>query len=966
MSAAELPTYLLLMASVVAFLAAYMYQLVWGAGNGSLSQRRSCELILRMDKVPAEKSATELERELRFIIAAHPDLQGQLDSVVVRSLVPRDDTYARAILTVGTLLPEDQLLACLQRASKEFPYHIDYTSCGIQPLGKDASGVNCEYTTNTGLTTVPGKRLVPLAANNSGTASSAVDQYRDRLWYMGINGRSRGPEDSSEQGTCHWLLGTEEYKSWVSSNGHKVLVLEGPPGSGKSILMKHMLEYTQVEESKFQVSLGFFFDSNSTDAPALAKTPLGLYRTLLHQLIDKMLSSTRLLQLLEREMPRSMSWDPRHLSTLKAVILKIFQGSMFERASIFIDAHDECHSIDASESPGGKGRFDILEFMAKLLREPGVDTNLCFSTRVADTLGQHLGPFYRVDMQKHNEADIERYIELNLKDVKLPGKSTTKDRDRLVQALLRQSSHIFLWAKLIVAYLKDERTERDITNVDELIRSFPGSFDELSTMYEALIERIHWRIRSSAYCDETHESRRKKALRLFQVIHVSIRPVSIDCARAILSCGNRSMESLTPENIRTISGRLVEVRDYRLRAPSSCATGSGPTTQILQFTHKSVREFFDCGGAKFLDSDSNIPPVPRSHISIARICMNVLDSTEQEPQERGASELFRYAAQFWTLHVRKGEDAIDELGDLPKTLKSCTRQTHDRFIERFKNCVNSNPAHQTYTNMDDVPSLRILGDKPETKKGLLVFLAFEGCGKLAQQHSRGCRKCTKEQSIFQEAFLLAIRRGWANTLGEIQQCAERCGMPVDPDDAADPEEETMTPLSLACEIGKVKVVGELLRMKANILGTPAARPLHVAITGNYKQIVSDILSFYCSEEHKVFELLGCKNDSDATSLHVAALFGCQGIVEELLNYLDNQDIGKTRALLSCENDDGYTAIHEAVLRGDPEIMEKFQYFLDEQGMEDLLKARSRRGRGRLTSRWNSWIRQSRKEFDDVA
>lgn len=184
MSAAELSIHLF-GASVVALLAAYVYQLFWGAhssqqqrlgpGSGSLGQRRFRELTLRVDEVPAGTSAAQLESELQSMIAASPDLRGQLDSFVVRSLAPRDYTYVRATLTVGTLLPEDQLLVRLQRASKEFPYRFDYTFHGVLSLCEVASGVNYESTKNIGLTTVSDRALVPLRANNSRTASSAAD-----------------------------------------------------------------------------------------------------------------------------------------------------------------------------------------------------------------------------------------------------------------------------------------------------------------------------------------------------------------------------------------------------------------------------------------------------------------------------------------------------------------------------------------------------------------------------------------------------------------------------------------------------------------------------------------------------------------------------------------------------------------------------------------------------------------------
>lgn len=154
----EPPTQLLVVASLVALLAACVYQLVWGAhssqqrrpasrpasGHDAPRQQRSRELTLRVDEIPAGTSTTKVETDLQSIIGTNPELEGQLDDLVVRSLTPRDRTCACATVTLRTLLPEKQLLDSLQRASKELPYRYDCTFYGITPLYEDADGASCE------------------------------------------------------------------------------------------------------------------------------------------------------------------------------------------------------------------------------------------------------------------------------------------------------------------------------------------------------------------------------------------------------------------------------------------------------------------------------------------------------------------------------------------------------------------------------------------------------------------------------------------------------------------------------------------------------------------------------------------------------------------------------------------------------------------------------------------------------
>ncbi|KAK8862169.1 Protein SERAC1 [Apiospora arundinis] len=161
MSAVAHSAQFLVGASIIVLLSAYLYQLFWGAhssqrqmagsGGGIPHQRRFRNLTLRVDLIPISTSSAELESELKSIIAGNPDLRGQLDDLVVRSIAPRDCTYACATVTGKALLPEEQLLARLQNASEALPYQYDCAFYGITPLYEDASGAQCDVIAVPGL-----------------------------------------------------------------------------------------------------------------------------------------------------------------------------------------------------------------------------------------------------------------------------------------------------------------------------------------------------------------------------------------------------------------------------------------------------------------------------------------------------------------------------------------------------------------------------------------------------------------------------------------------------------------------------------------------------------------------------------------------------------------------------------------------------------------------------------------------
>ena len=87
--------------------------------------------------------------------------------------------------------------------------------------------------------------------------------------------------------TCTWLFESPEYMNWerrervVDYNG--VLWLKGKPGSGKSTLMKQAVQRTKNSlPCSCTLILYYYFNARGSE---LEKTLLGLFRSLLHQLV---------------------------------------------------------------------------------------------------------------------------------------------------------------------------------------------------------------------------------------------------------------------------------------------------------------------------------------------------------------------------------------------------------------------------------------------------------------------------------------------------------------------------------------------------------------------------------------------------------------------------------------------------------------------------------------------------------
>lgn len=100
-----------------------------------------------------------------------------------------------------------------------------------------------------------------------------------------MNERSYEIEDAAN-GTCAWLLVHETYLDWLSQ-ARGLLWIKGKPGAGKSTLLKYALQSIQRDEplsSNNVTTLSFFFHGRGVE---IQRTPLGLFRSLLHQLLQR-------------------------------------------------------------------------------------------------------------------------------------------------------------------------------------------------------------------------------------------------------------------------------------------------------------------------------------------------------------------------------------------------------------------------------------------------------------------------------------------------------------------------------------------------------------------------------------------------------------------------------------------------------------------------------------------------------
>src|ERR1700722_20309277 len=127
-------------------------------------------------------------------------------------------------------------------------------------------------------TFVTTNRVSEITANTTMKPALTEDQRRsflDSLRFDQIDARHATIKPAHAK-TCKWLLSRSEYQDWLDpkklSNPHGFLWIQGQPGTGK----KTMMDTTVIS---------FFFNARGEE---LEKSTLGMYRSLLLQLLDKL------------------------------------------------------------------------------------------------------------------------------------------------------------------------------------------------------------------------------------------------------------------------------------------------------------------------------------------------------------------------------------------------------------------------------------------------------------------------------------------------------------------------------------------------------------------------------------------------------------------------------------------------------------------------------------------------------
>ncbi|PCD21162.1 hypothetical protein AU210_016588 [Fusarium oxysporum f. sp. radicis-cucumerinum] len=502
----------------------------------------------------------------------------------------------------------------------------------------------------------------------SDTPQSLVQDCLRSLAYPTMNDRSNAVGIPTG-GTCKWLFGHKQWKSWISS--HRALLwIKGKPGSGKSTLLHYALrEVRSSKVAKNVLILSFFFHGRGS---GLQKSLLGLFRSLLYQILS--------------EMPEALTGLVKTYQQRRDGIGKpgvAWKWELDELQNVFKCSIDEALKsrpvwvfVDALDESGAENAKLVIRHFKDVLQGPSSRSQLhiCFSCRHYPVQDWESG--FEVHTEQENRQDIVTYTRTQLSGYKNPALSPLPD------IIAQSSKGLFIWARLVVNQILDLDLEGNPNSAMEMISK---SMDRLPQDLDAMYGRIFQIV-----------TKTPASIKLMRLISCTERPLHLhelrwamvidaDLPHESLENFKKSSEYTEDDNlmerrVKTLSNGLVEVI-------------SSSAARTVQFIHQSVKDFFITQFSETVRNSSglNTTNMEAGHHHIYRICMKymLMEEWEQLPEpclhpdsdfpssrsDKLVSEflLFNYVSTYWMTHLDKSLPLFTKRSDWPS----------DTFLENW-------------------------------------------------------------------------------------------------------------------------------------------------------------------------------------------------------------------------------------------------------------------------------------------
>jgi ankyrin repeat protein len=458
--------------------------------------------------------------------------------------------------------------------------------------------------------------------------------------------------------TCKWLLRKSEHTEWLDptrlSDHHGFLWIKGKPGTGKSTLMK--FAFSQASKSrKSSIVIAFFFN---TRGETLEKTVIGMYRSLLLQLLEKVPTlqcNPGSLSLASSNISADHQWTRHSLEDqLQQAVLSL--GEM--PVTCFIDALNECEQWQV------RSMISFFEHLGELAVSSGRSFRVCLSSRHYPEITIRRGIGLVLEEQEGHAQDINNYLESVLRI------GTSASAQKIRKDLQEKSYGVFTWIALVVDVLNEEYDGGRMYALERKLKQIPADLHDL------FLDTL------------TRDSNDKEELILcLQWVLFAKQPLQPEQLYFAILAG------IVPDELATEHHQevtLETIRKFLLSSSKGLTEITKTKNKSVQFIHESVRDFLlkQNGLSKIWPEFANNFQ-GQSHERLKQCCRNYISMDiatalklpdklpeaslpESADLRRSAAQLFpflEYAVRNVLYHAdtaeREGISQVDFLNNFP-------------------------------------------------------------------------------------------------------------------------------------------------------------------------------------------------------------------------------------------------------------------------------------------------------------
>ena len=396
--------------------------------------------------------------------------------------------------------------------------------------------------------------------------------------------------------TCTWLFEQPQFKDWRDTakrdEHHGFLWIKGKPGCGKSTIMKNALLRAKKERSH-EITISYFFNARAPDP--LEKSSLGMYRSLVHQLL---IAIPELQSNFAAQFHRKLDdgkVDVWTMEELQNFILSVVESLQDRSLTVYIDALDEGEENDVRDM------IAFLDEVGYISVSGGAPVSTCLSSRHYPHITIGHGISLIVEDQQGHDEDINRYVTNKLSGGRGAQHTT------LMADVCQKASGVFLWVVLVVPMLNILYDQGRESAMQQRLQDIPAKLDDLFT--EIL--------------DRDPDSKDRSVL-LLQWVLFSYRPLSPFELYYAVEAG------IVPQDeIDLTLPSQGRVDRYLLNCSKGLTEVSKSQPPVVQFIHETIRGFLlQNNGLRNLQPDLGANLTGLSHDQLRRCCVQYFELSQ--------------------------------------------------------------------------------------------------------------------------------------------------------------------------------------------------------------------------------------------------------------------------------------------------------------------------------------------------